>query len=389
MKQRAHGMMFDAGRGWRRPFPSVRGVWAGLVCGVVFALSPGLRAMTPQPTAGPVSLRLLMVRSLDDWTSRTQAGVPQWTSPEWRPGFAWNEAVPSWNVVAGSAWTIELRAVGTNQTGTWFPLGQWCSDTNRAPRTSWTGGSLAGGKVLTDTLRLEQAAEGIQVRLTAGPGTTAADFRQFAVSLADTRVAAVELEPFRPAWGRVLAVPARSQADFPEGVTAWCSPTSVTMLLAWWQERRGRPLTPPDVRETAAAVFDPGWPGTGNWAFNLAYAGQVPGLRSAVVRLADIPDLERWIDAGLPVAVSVSYALLQERPRSESGDGHLVVVRGFTADGDVAINDPGVRISRVQRQIPRAAFRAAWRHSRNTAYLIWPDDQALPVGGEGRWGGVR
>lgn len=382
-------MLADSGKGGRIPFQSVRGLGAGLLCGVAFVLGPLVSATTNLPTAGPVALRLLIVRSLDDWTSRTVAGFPQWISPEWRPGFAWNEVVPSWNVAVGSAWTIELRAVGTNQTENWFPLGQWCSDTSRAPRTSWTGGSLPGGKVLTDTLRLDQAAEGIQVRLTAGPGTTAADFRQFAVSWADTRAVAVEREPLRSTWGRVLAVPARSQADFPEGVTAWCSPTSVTMLLAWWQERRGRPLTPPDVRETVAGVFDPGWPGTGNWAFNMAYAGQVPGLRSAVARLADIPDLERWIDAGLPVAVSVSYALLQERPRPESGDGHLVVVRGFTADGDVWINDPGVRISRVQRQIPRAAFRAAWRHSRNTAYLIWPDDQALPVGGEGRWGGVR
>ena len=141
----------------------------------------------------------------------------------------------------------------------------------------------------------------------------------------------------------------------------------------------------PEIPETARGVFDPGWPGTGNWAFNMAYAGQNPGLRTAVARLAGLADLERWIDAGFPVAASVSYALLKERPVAEPGDGHLVVVRGFTTEGDVLINDPGVRTSRVQRIVKRAAFRAAWRHSHQTAYLVWPANAALPKNGDGRW----
>ena len=248
----------------------------------------------------------------------------------------------------------------------------------------------AFGRVATDTLILVHPAAGIQARLTLGPKTTTNDFRQFAVSVVATAGAMIEPEPepFRSAWGRGLAVPVRSQADFPEGVQSWCSPTSVTMVLGWWANRWGIPSQPmpvPTVPEIARAVFDPGWPGTGNWAFNVAVLGQTPGLRSAVVRMAGLADLERWLASGRPVVTSVSYALLKGGPKPEAGDGHLVVVRGFTAMGEVLINDPGVRASRVPQTISRMAFRAAWAHSRNTAYVVWPIRAELPEGGEGRW----
>ena len=352
-------------------------------------LAPRLLAADPVPLQAPVPvpvpIRLFRVDSLATWTVQTNGAALAWESSVWSPGFAWTEAVPSWNVAAGSAWTIELKAVGTNQTSEWYPLGHWCSDTNRAPRSSATRGTFTGGRVLTDTLRLHQPATGLQVRLTPGPQTSAADFRQFSVSLIDTRSTWSEAEPWREAWGHSLAVPLRSQAEYPEGINSWCSPTSVTMLLAWWREQRNLPGESVNVPEVARGVYDPGWPGTGNWAFNMAYVGQIPGLRSAVARLAGIADLERWTAAGLPVATSVSYALLQGRASQEPGDGHLVVVHGFTTAGDVEVNDPGVRLSRGHRIVPRPAFQKAWQYSHNTAYLIWLEKSPLPPGGEGRW----
>ena len=366
-------------RGSTTPHPPA---WRSLLL-TTLALSP--LPFLPGNANHPPSIRLFKLHSLTNWSGHTNAGAIQWTSPIQRPGFAWDEAVPSWNVARNSSWTVELRAIGAGQPETWYPLGHWCSDTNHGSRTSWTGGSFPGGKVLTDTLRVEQPAEGVQVRLTGRAATRATDFRLFTVSLTDSRADGTELEAFRPAWGRSLAVPAFSQADYPEGINSWCSPTSVTMLMAWWLGQAGQVDATPGVRETAHGVFDPGWPGTGNWAFNMAYVGQFPGLRSAVARLADLPDLERWIHAGFPVAASVSYGLLKGGSAAQPGDGHLVVVRGFTAEGNVLVHDPGVRLSRVAREIPRDDFRAAWRHSRNTTYLVWPEDRSLPEGGDGRW----
>jgi hypothetical protein len=96
-------------------------------------------------------------------------------------------------------------------------------------------------------------------------------------------------------------------------------------------------------------------------------------------------DLERWIAAGMPVATSVSYAQLKGSAEPKPGDGHLVVVTGFTSTGDVQVHDPGVRRERVVRTIPRADFMRAWNHSSRTAYLIWSRNSQPPPGGDGRW----
>ena len=333
-------------------------------------------------------IRLFRADDLTGWEQTATNGSMRWVSPVWHPGFAWDEAVPSWNVAVGSAWQFELRSVDLDRNSAWYSLGHWCSDTNQSPRSSVAGQEDGDGRVATDTLILKHPAKGIQARLTLGSRTTTNDFNQFAVSVLATADRWPETAAFPEAWGRDLAVPIRSQADFPEGVQSWCSPASVTMILGWWSTAsRNLAQTPavPTVPEAARGVFDPGWPGTGNWAFNVAYLGQTPGLRSAVVRLAGMADLERWIASGLPVAASVSYAILKGRPSAESGDGHIVVVRGFSAHGEVLVNDPGVRASRVQRSVGRSAFSAAWAQSRNTAYVVWPEGSQLPAGGDGRW----
>lgn len=179
-------------------------------------------------------------------------------------------------------------------------------------------------------------------------------------------------------------MPLKSQADYPEGVTQWCSPTSLAMLMAFWGRQSARPEWDLDVRAVAAGVHDPGWPGTGNWVFNAAYAGSRPGLQAAAVRLAGVADLRALLDSGIPVAASVSYAVLKGRPKPEKGDGHLIVVCGLSGS-TVIVNDPGVRLSRVRREFPLSAFEAAWSASHRTAYVVWPEGHSLPTSPLGTW----
>ena len=56
-------------------------------------------------------------------------------------------------------------------------------------------------------------------------------------------------------WSHELAVPECSQMVYPDGGTVWCSPTSVSMVLAYWQQETGP--CEPRVRATVAGVFDP------------------------------------------------------------------------------------------------------------------------------------
>ena len=85
------------------------------------------------------------------------------------------------------------------------------------------------------------------------------------------------------AWGTTLAVPERSQMVYPNGGPVWCSPTSTSMVMAYWSEKLGEPALNRPVPEVAAAVYDVVYRGNGNWPFNTAYAGAArAGRRTSV-----------------------------------------------------------------------------------------------------------
>ncbi len=170
----------------------------------------------------------------------------------------------------------------------------------------------------------------------------------------------------------MLDVPRLSQMAWQDvGGAGWCSPTSVAMVLA-----HAGTLPPTtdsgsvDVARVAAEVLDPAY-GAGNWPFNTAWAATLAG-RAHVSRLHDLRDAERFIDAGIPLVASVAYRRGDLRGAPVRGtDGHLVVIRGFTADGSVVTNDPaapsGARcvapMTAASSSAPGSAARVVWSTS--------------------------
>lgn len=156
-----------------------------------------------------------------------------------------------------------------------------------------------------------------------------------------------------------LDVPAFSQFHGDE--RGWCSATSLAMIDAFYG-RDG------DVPETARAVFDSAYNGTGNWSFNVAYSGSL-GLAAAVAYLRNLEHAAQFIRAGIPLALSYSWKG-DELPGApvEHSDGHLVVLRGFTPGGDCIVNDPaapGVRVVYL-----REAIEHIWLRNKGVAYVI-------------------
>lgn len=294
-----------------------------------------------------------------------------------KPGVLWNRMVASWNAATNLVVAVEV-CPGLAGDGRFFSFGRWTAQpATPSDRSSIGDQRDAGARMDTDTLILAQPVEGFRVRIRLGGPKES--LKRLSLALSRSKEPSVESTD-RAAWDRVLEVPILSQADHPEGVTKWCSPACTAMLLSFWADRERRPEWRRDIPEVARGVFDPGWGGTGNWSFNMAYAGAVPGLNSAVARFRGLTDLEQWVASGAPAAVSLSYAQLQGKATAEPDDGHLVVVRGFTETGDVRINDPGVRRERVQKVIPRADFARAWAYSDRTVYLVWPEGFRLPDG---------
>lgn len=336
------------------------------------------------PDAGGVQFVPFTSLSAFKKSAGDQPNETVFTSPEMRARIHWNELIASWNaeMPVDGYLKVEARALFPDRTSRWYVMGLWSGDPKLHPRESVLRQNDADGEVDTDTLILKQTAERFQIRLTFGSNSRRSPKIKFlSVSLLDSRATRQALPPNRAAWGKTIDVPERSQMAYENGGVL-CSPTTVSMLLAYWSGRLKQPSLDHDVPEVVKGVYDPMWGGTGNWVFNTAYAGSLPGMRAYTARLSDISELEDIIARGIPVGLSLCYNRL--RGKSREASGHLVVCVGFTETGDAVINDPGTS-QNVRKIFPRANLTDAWAYSKNTIYLIYPENTRLPKDRFGHW----
>lgn len=307
------------------------------------------------------------------------------TSPQITTRIGWNQLIPSWNaeLPAEGQLKFEVRALYPEHSTKFYTMALWSGDPERNPRKSLAAEQDADGHVATDTLILKQPCQQVQLRVTlVGTNSAQCRLKFLSVCLTDTNAAPPALEPNRKAWGKLIPVPERSQMLYPDGKNL-CSPTTVSMLLSHWSRVLKRKELDQDVPAVVHEIYDPGWQGTGNWSFNMAYPGSFPALRAYVTRLTDVSELEDWISSGIPVGLSVCYNKLRgykDRPPS----GHLVVCVGFTEQGDPIINDPGTTLH-VRKTFKRADLVAAWANSHNAVYLIYPENSEVPKDRFGHW----
>ncbi len=135
-----------------------------------------------------------------------------------------------------------------------------------------------------------------------------------------------------------LDVPYRRQMDVPEIGGSICSATSLSMVLLYHGEQGL------DVADVAWSVRDYGAEKFGNWAFNVAYAGELG--YNAYIDYFDIDAIKYAISTGHPMVCSIRVKAGQ---LTDSGypnyttNGHLLCVVGYEErDGQkwLLINDP-------------------------------------------------
>lgn len=295
-------------------------------------------------------------------------------------GLDSDEIIPSLNIagLVGDA-KIQIRAHFADHITKWYDLGTW--STKADLRTTVTGQKDADGDVLADTLRLASPCRTFDVRVSV---TSTAPVPAGTLYVCFSRPVP-EKPPEAPSAtpGLPLPVPLLAQGDFPGGEVL-CSPTSLSMVLHYWADKQSRPELAKTVNEISEAVWDKAYNGAGNWAFNAAFAGSMSRVRAYVTRLSCASDLEKWTAAGIPVVCSVASSMLEGKPLSPKEKGHLIVVVGFTAEGDVIVNNPSHR-NQLRRIYQRTNFETAWQHSRRTVYIVHPESVAAPVGGRGMW----
>lgn len=271
-----------------------------------------------------------------------------YTSRVIEAAFPFNDLVPSWNVEMpeGTGFRAEVR-VGRKTDGSWtefYHFGVWGNAPAPQPRIIENG----SGVVEVDTLRSSQTFDQIQYRFvltTAAAGKSPVVRRvglAYSNTLGNEALAAVHRKPVDPGppagWTRRLPVPWRSQSvEDPRIRGSICSPTSVSMVLQFY----GMNLP---TAQVAATVFDREYRLYGNWirAVQTAYHYGVAGY---VQRFGDFESVKRHIADGHPVIASIRVDTPGELRGApyKSSNGHLIVIAGFDANGNVHVNDPAAK----------------------------------------------
>ncbi|MBC5798417.1 MAG: C39 family peptidase [Candidatus Eremiobacteraeota bacterium] len=257
------------------------------------------------------------------------------------------EAVVSWNTreLEGA---IELRVnAGDGRTSAWLPYVRFEADARQSgsARDSFV-------RIDTDIVRADVDLVTIGVRSTGSLDALFVSTPDYGAPSPIVALPAVALD-----------VPPYAQYDSKHpDERGWCAPTALAMLLAY----RDYPL---DVPVVAREVFDARYGGTGNWAFNVAFAGTL-GFRAAVVHLRDLGHAHAFLADDIPLALSIAWRDgLPGAPLAHS-QGHLVVLRGIDAQGDALVNDPAA--PSVMMTYPRRAFQDAWLAHGGIALAVVP-----------------
>jgi hypothetical protein len=327
-----------------------------------------------------------------------------WTSGLTTLSFPWNELVSSWNAQTPPGTWIQVEMKPTLDNGhvaKWYILGRWTYGDSDFHRTSVGGQGDADGYVAIDTFfAKDHDAVSYRLRVTL--------FRRAGTNATPTftRLSAIASNYRNPkgsfpsastmnGTGVDLQVPQYSQElhhnEFPQfdnGGEAWCSPTSTSMVVAYWDhmfsgngyapsadEMLWVPYAEPWVDYTARYVYDYHYNGAGNWPFNTAYAAG-RGLVGDVTMLHNLREAEPFIQAHIPLVASVAWNPNKlDGSDIKSTNGHLLVIEGFTADGSqVIVNDPASPDdASVKHYYDREQFERAWiPPSGGIVYVIRP-----------------
>lgn len=318
-----------------------------------------------------------------------------WTSPEYVTDFPITEVLPSWNVDApgesGAKFFIRSRDMGSGEWSPWLYIGSWGETVPRGKQTI----EFSGGEVDIDYLKLRKPADAYQMRAVLESfdvdGESTPSVRRLTMVYSGVVKDEVERANLaRPVtiegqWARTLDVPFFTQADAPPALKPRiCSPTSVTMVMRYQGD-------PGAMVENALAIYDPEYEIFGNWGRAVAYAGE-RGFDAYLDRIRTWDQVKAYIAQGQPVIASIRF---------ESGtfpsnvmdktNGHLVVIRGLTEDGDAVMNDSASK-TRGEGIVYRSEELArAWLRHGGVAYIIPPmetgSEGATATGGVGGAGG--
>ena len=250
-------------------------------------------------------------------------------------GGSFKNMLASWNTSSAGG-TVEVSVSVKLDDGsftTWYSWGEWSA----IPETS---GSISNedeyGSVGIDILTLKKQCQGIVKYRIDIKQTGETSPIVYNVTLACDKQNGNLSAPSDTY--KKLEVPYRRQMDVPEIGGSICSATSLSMVMLYHGEQID------NIADIAWGVRDWGEKIFGNWAFNVAYAGEL-GYQT-YIDYYEIDAIKHAISTGHPIVSSIKVKAGQLAASgfpNYSTNGHLLCVVGYEEkDGQkwLLINDP-------------------------------------------------
>ena len=284
-----------------------------------------------------------------------------------------SELLVSWNISASAGSTAVIEVRGRREPGEWGP---WL-------RIGWQGerpgdpGLVRSPEAMIDVDYLR--ATGLlshaqcRVRMIGGSGVV----HRLSVVTTAGRVEDLVTREVGVGAGRAFTLPMAfisQKTERPELSGRLCSPTSLAMVMGYF----GASMT---VLEAADRAYDPTHDLYGNWPRNIA-AGFSFGVPGRLFRFSNWNQAERVLRSGRPIVASIFVEPGQLRGAPyRSTDGHLIVLRGIDASGDLMVLDPAASDERSGSLVYRRDdLTTVWlSNTKGTAYLFDPAPADPPV----------
>jgi len=299
----------------------------------------------------------------------------QIVSPVIRSKFPFDTLLLSWNGKYPSQTHLRVEAqvhVGFNKWSSWYEISDYQENPeinrHRMKKDEY-------GYVDVDQIKLSKPSNAFRYRfsLYSDSSEHTPTLRRVSFSYAnykkDTPVKEkLVIGKSRKDWIRNLDVPYRSQMVEAKDLS-WriCHPTSLSMVLDYYGKSFATAEVAQNVWDNLNNIY-------GNWIYNAAFAGSL-GYRSYVQYCGNFDPVKEQISQGHPVILSIRYneGELKGAPVNSTA-GHIIVVRGFSEEGNPIVNDPGAEdVSKGYITLDKNELEKAWLNHSGAIVVVQPE----------------
>lgn len=283
------------------------------------------------------------------------------------------ELIISWNALRPTQGYITIlgRIKCIGKWTDWQLLAKWSGDSQRTFGNKTN--ALARAKCSRFETMRGYEGRGFQVKAVFHDGAKPASLKALFGCISRPQLLRIASNKSELPSVLVKDVPQQSQRLLPRDPARVCSPTSVSMLVAYFYQKLYGQRIAGSLTEFAASmaqrVYDHGAGIYGNWILNVAQAYDALGglVYFCAERMNGFTDLYSCLSQKVPIVVSVRR--LPGGATSYAG-GHLLAVVGWNKKRQsVLCVDPAFANNRATlRAYPLRAFLQAWARSSNLAY---------------------